>query len=142
MALDDGTTKTYTLDKDNSTGVTKTSKNLLCTYTLSDKEIALDAVVGTTETSNKNIVVEKGKAKITGIDNAFADSSTVFFYVSDKPGAGQSAYAPLTDGITTGAADAASNRKLNADEVNVCLLYTSPAPPPERRGQKRGTATG
>ena len=119
VALDDGTTKTYTLDKDNSTGVTKTSKNLLCTYTLSDKEIALDAVVGTTETSNKNIVVEKGKAKITGIDNAFADSSTVFFYVSDKPGAGQSAYAPLTDGITTGAADAASNRKLNADEVNV-----------------------
>ena len=63
MALDDGTTKTYTLDKDNSTGVTKDSKNLLCTYTLSDNEIALDAVTGTTETSHLEHRVEKGKAK-------------------------------------------------------------------------------
>ena len=106
VALDDGTTKTYTLDKDNSTGVTKDSKNLLCTYTLSDKEIALDAVTGTTETSNKNIVVEKGKAKITGIDDAFADSSTVFFYVSDAVASGD-VYAPNEDGILS----AGSGRK-------------------------------
>ena len=62
VALDDGTTKVYTLDEDNSTGVTKDSKNLLCTYTLSDNEIALTTVSATDQAgASANITIEKGK---------------------------------------------------------------------------------
>ena len=106
VALDDGTTKVYTLDEDNSTGVTKDSKNLLCTYTLSDNEIALTTVSATDQAgASANITIEKGKASVTGISGAYADSSTVFFYVSPK-----GTYTPASHTI---AAD------LTVDEVNV-----------------------
>lgn len=83
VALDDGTTKNYTLDKDNS-DVDKDDEKLLCTYTINDDdEIALTKVAGVSaEQDNQAIKISKGKATVTGIDDAYADGSTVFFFVT------------------------------------------------------------
>ena len=116
VALNDGTVKTYILDEDNSTGITATSQNVLCTYTLGDdNEIALDAV-SATEVSNTAIEVKKGNATVTGISGKYADSDTVFFYVSDKVTSGD-VYSLTDDSILV--ANVGSGRQLIADDVNV-----------------------
>ena len=106
VVLDDGTTKTYILSSDSSSSIQDGSKNLLCTYTLNDDEITLTTVSATNQAGNSaNITIEKGKASVNGISGAYADSSTVFFYVSPK-----GTYTPASHTI---AAD------LTVDEVNV-----------------------
>ncbi|MBU5436298.1 hypothetical protein, partial [Pseudoflavonifractor sp. MSJ-37] len=102
VALDDGTTKTYTLS-DDSVGVNKDSVNTLCTYTVSDDEITLEAV-DAEDVDNDNITIKKGNATVTGISGAYADSSTVYFYVAPK-GAYDAATKSFTD--------------LSVDEVDV-----------------------
>ena len=116
VALNDGTVKTYILDEDNSTGITAASQNVLCTYTLGDdNEIALDAV-SATEVNNTAIEVKKGNATVTGISGKYADSDTVFFYVSDKVASGD-VYSLTNDSILV--ANIGSGRQLIADDVNV-----------------------
>ena len=84
VALDDGTTGVYTLDEDNS-DVSASDKKILCTYTVSDDEIALKKVTGVSaEQNNAAIEVKKGNATVKGITGAYADANTVFFYVAPK----------------------------------------------------------
>ena len=104
VVLDDGTTKTYILSDDSD--VESGDVNLLCTYSVSGDEITLTDVTPS-ETDNENITIKKGSATVTGITadtKAYANSSTVFFYVSPK-----GEYA----------ADTATIAGMSVDEVNV-----------------------
>ena len=83
VILDDGTTGTYILDGDNSSVFSDGDKNILCTYTLSDDSIALKTV-STSETDNAALSIKKGNATITGVTGAYADDSTVYFYLAPK----------------------------------------------------------
>ena len=106
VVLDDGTTGTYILDQDNSSGISNSSTNLLCTYTVSDDSIALDKVTPTGgEQDDTTMEIKKGNATISGVSGAFADASTVYFYIAPK-------------GTYTSASDSIASN-LVVDSVNV-----------------------
>ena len=74
-------------------------------FVLEDVPVVLDS-----------IEVKKGNATVTGISGKYADSDTVFFYVSDKVTSGD-VYSLTDDSILV--ANVGSGRQLIADDVNV-----------------------